>query len=105
MDSPDQGAFGIPLTTGEVDAGQVTLAVAAIGVSYSGGLTSSGNAVAGTSTQGPVENLCVPVLSLIGEKDLQVPYDLNNPEIEAALNRGGNPDTTVVTLPGLNHRF
>ena len=52
-----------------------------------------------------LERLDVPVLSLIGEKDLQVPHALNNPEIEAAFGRGGNPDATVRTLPGLNHLF
>ena len=52
-----------------------------------------------------LERLDVPVLSLIGEKDLQVPPALNNPEIEAAFERGENPDATVLTLPGLNHLF
>lgn len=52
-----------------------------------------------------LEDVSVPVLSLIGEKDLQVPPELNGPEIEAALRRGGNADATVRTLPGLNHLF
>ena len=52
-----------------------------------------------------LERLDVPVLSLIGEKDPQVPHGLNNPEIEAAFERGGNPDATVRMLPGLNHLF
>ncbi len=52
-----------------------------------------------------LERVGAPVLSLIGEKDLQVPPGLNGPEIEAALSRGGNPDATVRTLPGLNHLF
>jgi len=37
------------------------------------------------------ERVRVPVLSLIGEKDLQVPDDLNSPEIRAAFERGGRP--------------
>jgi uncharacterized protein len=52
-----------------------------------------------------LEKLQVPVLALIGEKDLQVPADQNVPEIEAAFARGGNPDATVRRLPGLNHLF
>ncbi len=52
-----------------------------------------------------LEALDVPVLALLGEKDLQVSPDQNAPEIEAALRRGGNPDATVLILPGLNHLF
>ena len=47
----------------------------------------------------------VPVLALIGGKDLQVPAEQNIPEITAAFERGGNSDATVRTLPGLNHLF
>jgi len=47
----------------------------------------------------------VPVLALFGERDLQVPADQNAPAVEAALREGGNPDVTVLTLPGLNHLF
>jgi len=47
----------------------------------------------------------VPVLAIIGGKDLQVPAEQNIPEITAAFERGGNSDATVRTLPGLNHLF
>jgi pimeloyl-ACP methyl ester carboxylesterase len=46
-----------------------------------------------------------PVLSLIGEKDLQVLPKENNAEIAKALSAGGNKDFTVKVLPGLNHLF
>lgn len=46
-----------------------------------------------------------PVLALIGENDIQVPYLENLPPIEAALEAGGNSDYTVRSLPGLNHLF
>ena len=46
-----------------------------------------------------------PVLSLIGEKDLQVSPRENNTEITKALKAGGNRDFTVKVLPGLNHLF
>ncbi len=52
-----------------------------------------------------LEATTVPVLALIGGKDLQVPHEQNIPEIEAALARGGNDDATVMMLPGLNHLF
>ena len=47
----------------------------------------------------------VPVLALNGELDLQVPYKANLSAIRGALARGGNPDFTVESLPGLNHLF
>ena len=44
-----------------------------------------------------------PVLSLIGEKDMQVDADLNNAAIREALQRGGNRYGTFMKLRGLNH--
>jgi pimeloyl-ACP methyl ester carboxylesterase len=52
-----------------------------------------------------LEQVSVPVLAIFGEKDLQVPHELNVPEIEAAFQRGNNEATTVRVLPGLNHLF
>jgi len=46
-----------------------------------------------------------PVLALNGEKDLQVAYQQNLPEIEKALREAGNRDVTTKSLPGLNHLF
>lgn len=52
-----------------------------------------------------LERVNVPVLALVGEKDLQVPPKENLDLIEAALKKGGNKNYTVVLLPGLNHLF
>jgi hypothetical protein len=52
-----------------------------------------------------LKQVSVPVLAIFGEKDLQVPHDLNVPEIEAAFERGNNEAATVRVLPGLNHLF
>jgi fermentation-respiration switch protein FrsA (DUF1100 family) len=49
--------------------------------------------------------LRIPVLALIGGKDLQVPPAENLPAIEEALASGGNSHHTVRELPGLNHLF
>lgn len=46
-----------------------------------------------------------PVLSLIGEKDLQVDPQLNMPAIKRAMDKAVNQDFTQVLLPGLNHLF
>lgn len=46
-----------------------------------------------------------PVLAIIGERDLQVPYERNLEAIDAALKAGGNGSVTLVRLPGLNHLF
>jgi uncharacterized protein len=52
-----------------------------------------------------LEKVRVPVLAVNGDKDLQVPADMNLLAIEAALKRGGNADVTVQVFPGLNHLF
>jgi pimeloyl-ACP methyl ester carboxylesterase len=52
-----------------------------------------------------LERVTVPVLAINGEKDLQVPAEVNLTEIAAAFERGGNPDVTTLMLPGLNHLF
>ena len=44
-----------------------------------------------------------PILALNGSKDGQVPPDQNLPAIREATR--GNPDVTIVELPGLNHLF
>lgn len=52
-----------------------------------------------------IEQVTVPVLAINGEKDLQVPYEENLREIEAALQRGGNTNYEIHALPDLNHLF
>ena len=46
-----------------------------------------------------------PVLAIIGERDLQVPYEQNLEAIGAALKAGGNTNVTLLHPPGLNHLF
>jgi pimeloyl-ACP methyl ester carboxylesterase len=50
-----------------------------------------------------LRTLRIPVLALIGEKDLQVPPDQNIPALRAALSE--DPRATVEELPRLNHLF
>ena len=52
-----------------------------------------------------LRQLTCPVLALNGALDLQVDPEQNLPEIEQALAEAGNPDVTIVRLPGLNHLF
>ncbi len=46
-----------------------------------------------------------PVLGLFGGKDVQVPAIEQAAALRAALQAGGNPDGTVITLPDANHLF
>jgi len=46
-----------------------------------------------------------PVLSLIGEKDLQVPAELNQEAIAKALTEAGNENFKTLTFKNLNHLF
>ena len=52
-----------------------------------------------------LQNLQIPVLSVIGKKDLQVPAEENTKAIEEALKAGGNSHYEAVILPNLNHLF
>jgi fermentation-respiration switch protein FrsA (DUF1100 family) len=52
-----------------------------------------------------LEKVKCPVLALNGEKDIQVPADVNLKAIENALKKGGNQNVTTKELPGLNHMF
>lgn len=52
-----------------------------------------------------LRNLRIPILALLGAKDLQVPAEENAAAIRAALEAGRNPDATVEVLEGLNHLF
>lgn len=50
-----------------------------------------------------LRRLRLPVLALVGSKDLQVPADENVPALRQAL--AADPQATVEELPGLNHLF
>ena len=53
--------------------------------------------------QAVLREVDVPVLALLGEKDLQVPPEQNAPALRKAF--ADHPDATVKVLPGLNHLF
>lgn len=52
-----------------------------------------------------LRRVSVPVLAINGSLDLQVQPAQNLPPIREALQEAGNPDVTVLELPGLNHLF
>jgi hypothetical protein len=52
-----------------------------------------------------LRKVACPVLAINGEKDTQVPPELNLPAIRKALQEGGNRHFEVDELPGLNHLF
>lgn len=52
-----------------------------------------------------LEKVKCPVLAINGDKDLQVPADVNLDEIKTALAKGGNNKATTKVLPNLNHLF
>ena len=50
-----------------------------------------------------LRELQVPVLSMWGAKDMQVPPEGNREPVDQALRDSGNPDVTSTVLPDLNH--
>lgn len=55
--------------------------------------------------QADLQRIRVPVLTLNGELDRQIRAATNLPKLRSALEKGGNPDVTTVSLPRLNHLF
>jgi hypothetical protein len=49
--------------------------------------------------------VAVPVMSLNGSTDVQVPAATNQRAIRQALENGGNAHFVIKELPGLNHMF
>ncbi len=52
-----------------------------------------------------LEKVDAPVLALFGGKDTQVPAEMNETAIKAALAAGGNTDVTTKVFPEANHLF
>jgi fermentation-respiration switch protein FrsA (DUF1100 family) len=52
-----------------------------------------------------LEKVKCPVLALNGNKDMQVPSNVNLEAINKALLKGGNKKVTIKELPNLNHLF
>lgn len=52
-----------------------------------------------------LEKVSCPVLAINGSKDLQVDAEQNLPAIEKALQKGGNKNYEIKSLPNLNHLF
>lgn len=52
-----------------------------------------------------LEKVKCPVLAINGDKDLQVPADINLDAIKKALAKGGNSKVTTKVMPNLNHLF
>lgn len=52
-----------------------------------------------------LEKVSVPVLAIFGEKDLQVPPDVNLEPMRDALAAAPTGDVTIEVLPGANHLF
>ena len=52
-----------------------------------------------------LEKVQCPVLALFGEKDLQVPAEMNKVALVRALEKGGNKDHTVEVVAGANHLY
>ncbi|MEZ4771433.1 MAG: alpha/beta fold hydrolase, partial [Caldilineales bacterium] len=47
----------------------------------------------------------VPVLGVYGGKDAQVDADVNTAALQAALEKAGNQDVTIIVIPTANHLF
>ncbi|HRP89597.1 MAG TPA: alpha/beta fold hydrolase [Edaphocola sp.] len=55
--------------------------------------------------QSDLQKIKIPVLALIGSKDVQVIPEYNIPALKSAFEKSGNKRATVLELEGLNHLF
>ena len=80
MDSPDQGALGIPMDKTTVQNGKLTIAAPAMGMTYSATLNESDNAIEGTFNQGGME-LPLNMSRVEATNEVVAKGDFNSPEI------------------------
>lgn len=52
-----------------------------------------------------LQEVRVPILAIWGDKDLQIPSDVNLAAVRSALEAGGHTDFTLREVAGLNHLF
>ncbi len=52
-----------------------------------------------------VAKVTCPVLAVFGEKEVQVPAEMNRKEMVAAFGRGGNKAAVVKVIAGANHVY
>ena len=103
LDSPDQGAMGIPATEVTVQGDTLRFTVAALGVRYVATLSHDGSALTGTFTQGPAE---FPLILTRGETEapprpqnptLPLPY--RSQEVLVRNDQAGVALAGTLTLP------
>lgn len=115
MDSPDQGAKGIPVDDIKVQEQQITLTISQLMVKYNGTITAD-SLIAGTFTQGGVSSpltLKRTVVRINRPQNPQPPYPYRSEEItfrneQASINLAGTltlpaeggPFTAVILLTG-----
>lgn len=111
LDSPGQGAMGIPFTSVEFSDDTLTMRATNIGAFYRG--VPAADSIAGTWSQfffnhDPAEELgkiTIPFLSLIRSNAVQVPPKINHPPIREALQKTANENFTIKELSRLSHMF
>lgn len=87
MDSPDQGATGIPLDKVEFKSGQLSLGLSQAGISYIG--NQNGNKISGTFYQGGMEfPLALEKTEITKPGDLSLPSSQNEINNLIALDKG-----------------
>ena len=95
MDSPDQGAKGIPVATTKFETPKITLTASAIGVEYQG--TLENNTIVGNFTQGG-HSLPLNLTKSTGEKKVEKPKNEDNSIIETSITLKTNTGDIYGTL-------
>lgn len=105
LDSPDQGATGIPTSTTTFDAGQLTITAATLNMNFEGRLASDGSSINGTFNQNglsfPLDLQREKIEKKIAPTRPQEPNVFNYTQLEMRIKnaKGGHELAGTLTMP------
>ncbi len=104
MDSPDQGANGIPVEKVVLDGKELTIEMSNIGLKYTAILNSDGTEIEGTFNQGPMSMPLKMTREKVEKKELVRPqepktFDYGQEEVKFENPKGGHVLAGTLTTP------
>lgn len=104
MDSPDQGANGIPVDKVTLDGNELTIEMPKMGIKYTSNLNEDGTEIDGTFNQGPMSLPLKMTREKVAKKELVRPqepktFDYQQEEVKFENLKGGHHLAGTLTIP------
>jgi len=104
MDSPDQGASGIPVEKVTLDGRELTIEMSSMGIKYTSTLNDDGTAIDGTFNQGPMSLPLKMTREKVEKKELVRPqepkiFGYQQEEVKFENPKGGHHLAGTLTIP------